>query len=134
MIKILLSLSRHGLALRRDSLPPVQARRIVAAHLSKLSPHHWRQTGGPRSLLKPRYLTFVLGRGNKSADSGRKPLALRAAMRGTDEGDEHLNMKGAVCDLPEPRAVHLQGIDPITQKQAIQTANKTSSQASLLPR
>lgn len=37
-------------------------------------------------------------------------------MRGTDEGDEHLNMKGAVCDLLNPQAVHLQGIDPITQK------------------
>lgn len=65
--------------------------------------------------------------------SGRKPLALRAAMRGTDEGDEHLNMKGAVCDLQrKPRAVHLQGMDPITQKQAIQTGNKTSSPGSLL--
>lgn len=54
-------------------------------------------------------------------------------MRGTDEGDEHLNMKGAVCDLLSPQAVHLQRIDPITQKQAIQTGNKTSSPGSLLP-
>ena len=68
----------------------------------------------------------------KSADFGGNPLALHAAMRGADEGDEHLNMKGAVCDLPSPRAVHLQRIDPITQKQAIQTGNKTSSPGSLL--
>lgn len=53
-------------------------------------------------------------------------------MRGTDEGDEHLNMKGAVCDLLNLQAVHLQGIDPITEKQAIQTGNKTSSPGSLL--
>lgn len=53
-------------------------------------------------------------------------------MRGTDEGDEHLNMKDAVCDLLSPQAVHLQGIDPITQKQAIQTGNKTSNPGSLL--
>lgn len=44
MIKILLSLSRRGLALRRDSLPPVQARRIVAAHLSSCL----HTTGGRR--------------------------------------------------------------------------------------
>lgn len=53
-------------------------------------------------------------------------------MRGTDRGDEHLNIKGAVCDLQNPEAVHLQRIDPITQKQATQTGNKTSSQGSLL--
>lgn len=32
-------------------------------------------------------------------------------MRSPDEGDVHLNMKGAVCDLQSPQAVHLQGID-----------------------
>lgn len=53
-------------------------------------------------------------------------------MRGTDEGDKHLNMKGAVCDLLNPQAVHLQGKDPTTQKQDIQTGNKTSSPGSLL--
>ncbi len=53
-------------------------------------------------------------------------------MRGADEGDEHLNMKGAVCDLLNPQAAYLQGINPITQKQAIQTGNKTSSPDGLL--
>lgn len=38
-------------------------------------------------------------------------------MRSPDEGDEHLNMKGAACDLLSPRAVHLQEIDSYkTQK------------------
>lgn len=52
-------------------------------------------------------------------------------MRGTDEGDEHLNMKGAVCDLLNPSG-SLQGKNPITQKQATQTGNKTCSLGSLL--
>lgn len=55
-------------------------------------------------------------------------------MRSSDEGDEHLNMKGAACDLLSPWAVHLQEIDSYkTQKAAIQTENKTCSLGSLLP-
>lgn len=42
-----------------------------------------------------------------------------AAMRGNDEGDEHSNMKGVVCDLLNPQAVHLQGIDPMTHRRGI---------------
>lgn len=44
MIKILLSPSQHGPALRRDSVPPVRARRVVAAHSSSCLP----STGGRR--------------------------------------------------------------------------------------
>lgn len=44
MIKILLSPSQHGPALRRDSVPPVRARRVLAAHSSSCLP----STGGRR--------------------------------------------------------------------------------------
>lgn len=44
MIKILLSPSQHGPALRRDSVPPVRARRVVAAHSSRCL----HSTGGRR--------------------------------------------------------------------------------------
>lgn len=44
MIKILLSPSQHGPALRRDSVPPVRARRVVAARSSSCLP----STGGRR--------------------------------------------------------------------------------------
>lgn len=44
MIKILLSPSQHGPALRRDSVPPVWARRVIAAHSSSCLP----STGGRR--------------------------------------------------------------------------------------
>lgn len=59
MIKILLSLSCHGLTLRSDSLPPVQARRIVAMHLSScLQSTGGRRVGhAPRESLDPWHLS-----------------------------------------------------------------------------
>lgn len=66
MIKILLSPPRRGLPSLHDSSPPVRARRSAAAHLSSCL----GGAGGSRALpLKPRYLTFVFGRGNKRGSS-----------------------------------------------------------------
>lgn len=121
MIKILLSPPQHGPVLRRDSVPPVRARRVVAAHSSSCLP----STGGRRVdhalPAKAEILDICLSEGEikKEQTLPQNPLAfsfsrlpLCCYWGGSDEGGGHLNMKGAVCDLLQPQAVHLHATDP----------------------
>lgn len=69
MIKTLLSPPRRGLPSLHDSSPPVRARRSAAAHSSRCLGGAGGRRAGRALPLKPRYLTFVFGRGNKRGSS-----------------------------------------------------------------
>lgn len=136
MIKILLSPSQRGPALRRDSVPPVRARSVVAAHSSSCLPSTGGRRVGRALPAKAEILDICLGE-EEIKKSRLCPgtlwhfflffliplLPLRCYWGASDEGGGHLNMKGAVCDLLQPQAVHLHATDPDTKerKRAVQT-------------
>lgn len=120
MIKILLSLPRHSLTLHRDSLPPVQARRIVAVHLSSCL----HSTGGRRVGHAP---SSSLDTWHLSWEEEIKEQTLEEPPGSMCNYKRYWwrwwTLKHEECVVWFAEASGGTGTDPITQKQAILREN-----------